>query len=36
VLVTHRSRIQAAIQRFIEPQIRAMLDDLSRHLEPPQ
>lgn len=35
-LVTHRPRIQAAIQRFIEPQIRAMLDDLSRNLEPPQ
>lgn len=35
-LVTHRSRIQAAIQRFVEPQIRAMLDDLSRNLEPPQ
>ncbi|QBE48126.1 spermidine/putrescine ABC transporter substrate-binding protein [Leucobacter triazinivorans] len=35
-LVTHRPRIQAAIQRFVEPQIRAMLDDLSRNLEPPQ
>lgn len=35
-LVTHRPLIQAAIRRFIEPQIRAMLDELSRNLEPPQ
>ncbi|WP_449281761.1 spermidine/putrescine ABC transporter substrate-binding protein [Leucobacter sp.] len=35
-LVTHRPRVEAAIQRFVEPQIRAMLDELSRNLEPPQ
>ncbi|QZY52798.1 spermidine/putrescine ABC transporter substrate-binding protein [Leucobacter tenebrionis] len=35
-LVAHRGRIEAAIQRFVEPQIRAMLDELSQHLEPPQ
>lgn len=32
----HRPRIQAAVQRFVEPQIQAMLEELSRHLEPPQ
>ena len=35
-LVAHRSRIESAIHRFIEPQIQAMLDELSRNLEPPQ
>lgn len=35
-LMTHRQRIEAAIQRFVEPQIQAMLDELSQHLEPPQ
>ena len=35
-LVGHRARIEAAIDRFVEPQIRAMLADLSKHLEPPQ
>lgn len=35
-LVAHRPRIESAIQRFIEPQIQAMLDELSRNLEPPQ
>lgn len=35
-LMVHRARIETAIHRFIEPQIRAMLDDLSRYLEPPQ
>lgn len=34
-LATHRPRIQAAVQRFVEPQIQAMLDELTRHLEPP-
>lgn len=35
-LVTHRARIAAAIERFVEPQIQALLDELSRHLEPPK
>lgn len=35
-LVAHRPRIETAIARFIEPQIQRMLDELSRHLEPPQ
>lgn len=35
-LTEHRARIQAAIGRFVEPQVRALLDDLSRNLEPPQ
>lgn len=35
-LMSHQARVQAAISRFVEPQIRAMLDELSRHLEPPQ
>lgn len=35
-LVGHKPRIEAAIHRFVEPQIQAMLDELSRNLEPPQ
>jgi hypothetical protein len=35
-LAGHRPRIQTAVARFVEPQIRAMLDELSRHLEPPR
>lgn len=35
-LAEHRDRIQAAVERFVEPQIQAMLEELSRHLEPPQ
>lgn len=35
-LMAHRPRIEAAIDRFVEPQVRAMLDELSRHLEPPE
>ena len=35
-LVAHRPRIEAAIARFVEPQVREMLEELSRHLEPPQ
>ncbi len=35
-LMAHRTRIEAAIHRFVEPQIQAMLDELSQHLEPPQ
>lgn len=34
-VVEHRHRIIAAVERFVEPQIQAMLDELSRHLEPP-
>ncbi|MFT4233189.1 MAG: spermidine/putrescine ABC transporter substrate-binding protein [Leucobacter sp.] len=35
-LMRHRARIEAAIHRFVEPQIQAMLDELSRNLEPPR
>lgn len=35
-LMGHRLRVEAAIERFIEPQVRAMLDELARQLEPPQ
>ncbi|MBK0419551.1 spermidine/putrescine ABC transporter substrate-binding protein [Leucobacter sp. CSA1] len=35
-LMAHRHRVEAAVHRFVEPQIRSMLDELSRHLEPPQ
>lgn len=35
-LAGHRDRVQAAVQRFVEPQIKALLDELSQHLEPPQ
>lgn len=35
-LTGHRPRIVAAVQRFVEPQIQAMLDELSSHLEAPQ
>ncbi|XPP27842.1 MAG: spermidine/putrescine ABC transporter substrate-binding protein [Leucobacter sp.] len=35
-LAEHRPRIQAAVQRFVEPQIQGMLEELSKHLEPPQ
>lgn len=35
-LAGHRPRIQAAVQRFVEPVIQAMLDELSRNLEPPR
>lgn len=34
-LVAHRARITAAIERFVEPQVRALLEELSRNLEPP-
>lgn len=34
-LMAHRPRIETAIDRFVEPQVRAVLDELSRHLEPP-
>lgn len=32
----HRARIMAAVQRFVEPQIQALLDELTRGLEPPR
>lgn len=35
-LVSHRPRIKAAVERFVEPQVRALLDELSRNLEPPR
>ena len=34
-VMAHRHRIESAISRFVEPQIRAMLEELSRTLEPP-
>lgn len=34
-LVSHRDRIEAALARFVEPQVQALLDELSRSLEPP-
>lgn len=34
-LADHRPRIQAAVARFVEPQITAMLEELSRQLEAP-
>ncbi|MBL3698702.1 spermidine/putrescine ABC transporter substrate-binding protein [Leucobacter luti] len=35
-LMTHRDRISAAVHRFVEPQIQAMLTELSEGLEPPK
>lgn len=35
-LLTHKTEIEHAIARFVEPQVQAMLDELSRNLEPPQ
>lgn len=35
-LMAHRERIQAAVGRFVEPQIKAVLDELTRHLESPE
>ncbi|MBO1902345.1 spermidine/putrescine ABC transporter substrate-binding protein [Leucobacter weissii] len=35
-LAEHRPRIRAAVQRFVEPQIQALLDELTRGLEPPR
>ena len=34
-LAVHRPRVQAAVQRFVEPQIQSLLDELTRTLEPP-
>ena len=35
VLLHHRLRIQAAVAEYVEPQVAAMLDDLSRSLDAP-
>jgi len=35
-LAQHRPRIEAAVERFVEPQIQALLDELTRNLEPPR
>lgn len=35
-LASHRARIESAVHRFVEPQIQALLDELTRHLEPPR
>lgn len=35
-LTEHRARVQAAVQRFVEPQIQALLEELTRQLEPPR
>lgn len=34
-LMGHRERIKRALDAFVEPKIAALLDELSRHLEPP-
>lgn len=34
-LLEHRARLQAAVARFVEPQVQALLDELTKHLEPP-
>jgi hypothetical protein len=35
VLLHHRLRIQAAIAQYVEPQIAAMLEELTRSLDAP-
>lgn len=35
-LAGHRQRIQAAVHRFVEPQIQALLEELTTHLRPPE
>lgn len=35
-LARHRTRIEAAVQRFVEPQIKALLEELTRQLQAPQ
>ena len=35
ILLHHRLRIQAAISEFVEPQIEAMLEELTRSLDAP-
>ena len=34
-LAEHSTRIRSAIERFVEPQIQQLLDELSQALEPP-
>ena len=34
-LTAHRGRIERAVEVFVEPQIQALLAELSQHLEPP-
>lgn len=34
-LLVHRDRVVRAVERFVEPQVRALLEELSKHLEPP-
>jgi len=35
ILLHHRLRIQAAISQYVEPQIEAMLEELTRSLDAP-
>lgn len=35
-LTEHRARVQVAVQRFVEPQVQALLEELTRGLEPPR
>jgi hypothetical protein len=35
ILLHHRLRIQAAITQYVEPQIEAMLEELTRSLDAP-
>lgn len=35
-LVAYRSEVSAAIARFVEPQVEALLEQLAKHLEPPE
>ena len=35
-LMGHREKIKAALKRFVEPKIEELLEELSRHLEPPR
>lgn len=35
LLLAHRLRVQAAVARFVEPQIEALLDELARSLDSP-
>lgn len=35
-LAVHRPRIEAAVARFVEPQVQALLDELTRQLLPPE
>ncbi|MBN9201188.1 MAG: spermidine/putrescine ABC transporter substrate-binding protein, partial [Microbacterium chocolatum] len=35
ILLHHRVRVQAAVTQYVEPQIAAMLDELTRSLDAP-